>query len=78
MIPTKTKGTEKLTNVKVKLNVPEGTVFVKPIQKYIANPGTENEEIIENEFILGLRKIKGINKNTFYNKYNLTPQKFNI
>ena len=27
-------------------------------------------ETIENEFILGLRKIKGINKETFKNKYN--------
>jgi len=30
----------------------------------------EKEEKIENEFILGLRKINGINKDTFKNKYN--------
>ena len=29
------------------------------------------EENIENEFILGLRKIEGINKKDFYNKYNI-------
>ena len=29
------------------------------------------KETIENEFILGLRKIKGINKEHFYNKYNI-------
>ena len=31
----------------------------------------ELEETIENEFILGLRKISGINKETFKNKYNI-------
>lgn len=29
------------------------------------------KETIENEFILGLRKIKGINKKTFYDKYKI-------
>ena len=29
------------------------------------------KETIENEFILGLRKINGINKDEFYNKYNI-------
>ena len=28
------------------------------------------DEIIENEFILGLRKINGINKNDFFNKFH--------
>ena len=47
-VTVKTSGTEKLSNVKLKLNVPEGTVLVQPIQKYIANQGTESEETIEN------------------------------
>ena len=29
------------------------------------------KETIENEFILGLRKIQGINKKIFYDKYNI-------
>ena len=29
------------------------------------------KEIIENEFILGFRKIKGINKKSFYDKYSI-------
>lgn len=31
----------------------------------------EKKEIIENEFILGFRKTKGINKQDFYNKYQI-------
>ncbi|MBQ9318343.1 MAG: radical SAM family heme chaperone HemW [Bacilli bacterium] len=31
----------------------------------------DNDETIENEFILGFRKIKGINKKEFYNKYKI-------
>lgn len=39
---------------------------------YIANKEQLSIDIIiENEFILGLRKIKGINKKTFYKKYNI-------
>ena len=33
---------------------------------------TTLKEMLENEFILGLRKIKGINKNTNIRKYNRT------
>ena len=35
----------------------------------------DNDEIIENEFILGLRKIKGINKQEFNNKYHIDINK---
>ena len=31
----------------------------------------DNKEIIENEFILGFRKIEGIDKDLFYKKYNI-------
>ena len=41
-------GTEKLENVKVKLDIPEGTVLVKPIEKYIFDEGTDGETVIEN------------------------------
>lgn len=36
------------------------------------------EEIISNEFILGLRKIKGINKEDFFNKYNIDIKSIDI
>lgn len=40
--------------------------------KYLKNSETLTQETtIENEFILGLRKIKGINKSKFKEKYNL-------
>ncbi len=48
----------------------------KNINKYINFNYRDEEEFIdkktklENEFILGLRKINGINKNDFYRKYN--------
>ena len=39
---------------------------------YILNSNKlDVKETIENEFILGLRKINGINKENFYNKYNI-------
>ena len=37
--------------------------------KYINEKITLNEKL-ENEMILGFRKINGVNKNTFYKKYN--------
>lgn len=49
----------------------------KSITKYIANNYNRNEEIltdedkIKYELILGFRKINGINKNEFYNKYKI-------
>lgn len=36
------------------------------------------KEIIENEFILGLRKIEGINKKDFFNKYNIDIKSIDI
>ena len=36
------------------------------------------EEIIENEFILGLRKINGINKKSFYNKYDIDIKSIDV
>ena len=36
------------------------------------------EEIISNEFILGFRKINGINKNTFKSKYNIDIKSIDI
>ena len=36
------------------------------------------EEQIENEFILGLRKIDGINKKNFYNKYNIDIKSIDV
>ena len=40
-------------------------------KKYIKESNTLSlNTIIENEFILGLRKVNGINKKDFYNKYN--------
>ena len=36
------------------------------------------EETIQNEFILGLRKMKGINKNTFKSKYNIDIKSIDI
>ncbi len=36
------------------------------------------EETIQNEFILGLRKINGINKNTFKSKYNIDIKSIDI
>ena len=48
----------------------------RSINKYLSgkylvdNHKLDLKETIENEFILGLRKIKGINKLEFYNKYN--------
>ena len=38
----------------------------------------EKEETIENEFILGLRKIDGISKKEFYNKYNIDIKSIDI
>ena len=49
----------------------------RSINNYLKGKYTLNEhkldikETIENEFILGLRKIKGINKEIFKNKYNI-------
>lgn len=37
----------------------------------------ELKEIIENEFILGLRKVKGINKKFFQDKYNINIKDIN-
>jgi len=36
------------------------------------------EEQIENEFILGLRKIEGINKEEFFNKYNIDIKSIDV
>ena len=47
-VTVKNNGVEKLTNIKLQLDVPKGTVFVKPIEKYIFGEGTEEETIIEN------------------------------
>lgn len=49
----------------------------KVLNEYLKGNYIKNEEelslneMIENEFILGLRKLKGINKNIFYNKYKI-------
>lgn len=54
------------------------------LQKYLKGNWIDNyhnlslNEKIENEFILGLRKIKGININEFYRKYNFDILKINI
>ena len=57
----------------------------RSINKYLKNNYRLNEEYMtkeknmENEMILGLRKVRGINKNTFYKKYNVYPEEiFNI
>lgn len=56
----------------------------RDINKYIkGNYQREEEtldinETIENEFILGLRKIEGINKQDFNNKYNIDINKIDI
>lgn len=40
--------------------------------KYVLNQHyLDDSETMENEFILGLRKLKGINKKLFYQKYNV-------
>ena len=36
------------------------------------------DETIQNEFIIGLRKIKGLNKQSFYNKYQIHLNQINI
>ena len=36
----------------------------------------EKKDIVENEMILGLRKIKGVNKKSFYDKYNKSIDEF--
>lgn len=46
-VKVKNNGTETLKNAKLKLNVPEGTVFVTPIEKYVFGEGTEEENVIE-------------------------------
>jgi len=55
------------------------SVFSYINNKYIMSSNTlKKEEIIENEFILGFRKIKGINKKDFFNKYNINIKDINI
>ena len=46
-VTVKNNGSEALKDVQLKLDVPEGTVFVKPIEKYTFNEGTEDEFIME-------------------------------
>lgn len=46
-VTVKNAGTKALENVQLKLDVPEGTTYVRPIQEYILREGTENEEKIE-------------------------------
>ena len=46
-VTVKNGGTEVLSNVKLKLDVPEGTVLVTPIEKYIFGEGTDEETVIE-------------------------------
>ena len=52
----------------------------KNIEKYYSNKFVSKEEILgikdkkENEIMLGLRKIKGINIDDYYNKYNTNIQ----
>ena len=46
------------------------TKYLKGEYIYTSNK-LSKEETIQNEFILGLRKMKGINKNTFKSKYNI-------
>ena len=43
----KNTGTNALQNVQLKLDVPEGATYVRPIQEYIFGEGTEDEDIIE-------------------------------
>ena len=56
----------------------------KSINKYLIDQYILNEhrlsinEQIENEFILGLRKIEGINKKKFYDKYHLNINKIPV
>ena len=38
----------------------------------------DKKEMLENEFILGLRKIDGINKQDFYNKYGIDIKNINV
>lgn len=48
-------------------------------QKYLLNKHTlSQDEIMQNEFILGLRKIKGINKQKFYQKYGFNIKEINV
>ena len=46
-VTVKNRGTETLTNVNLKLDVPKGTVYVKPIERYVFGEGTEEENVIE-------------------------------
>jgi len=56
----------------------------RSINRYLSGDYRLNEEIIdeelrlENEFILGFRKIKGINKKEFYDKYKREITEFKI
>ena len=51
----------------------------KNLNKYLNNEFSrvthklDDNETLQNEFILGLRKIKGINKDKFHKKYNFNP-----
>ena len=47
-VRVRNNGIETLTNVNLKLDVPEGTVYVTPIQRYVFGEGTEEETVIEN------------------------------
>lgn len=47
-VTAKNNGTETLENVKLNLDIPEGTVLVQPIERYVFGEGTEEETVIEN------------------------------
>lgn len=46
-VTVKNNGTETLKNVKLNLDIPEGTVFVQPIERYVFGEGTDEETVIE-------------------------------
>lgn len=46
-VTVKNTGTKTFENVQLKLDVPEGTTYVRPIQEYILGEGTEYEQKIE-------------------------------
>ncbi len=53
------------------------TDYINGKHLLISNKLSKEEEM-SNEFILGLRKIKGINKNTFKSKYNIDIKSIDI
>lgn len=47
-VTVKNNGTETFKNVQLKLDVPEGTVYVRPIQRYVyVDEGSQEQEVIE-------------------------------